>query len=135
MVVLRFERKKLLFFSCLGRGKGFVLSMLSRPALGSTCLLSSSYLGLFFPGEKRQKRETDNSILTIVEVKNTWIYTSTSIYLYVRLYLTLQYGLCLFPLFDSSEQMIQSPLTKSAQHFVGLQQWTETSVTIVQPDV
>jgi hypothetical protein len=40
--------------------------------------------GALFPGVERPVREADHSPPTIVEVKNTWIYTSTPQYVFME---------------------------------------------------
>jgi hypothetical protein len=40
--------------------------------------------GGFLPGIKRPERETDHSIPTSAEVKNTWIYTSIPPYVFME---------------------------------------------------
>jgi hypothetical protein len=56
------------FFSCPRRPDRF---------WGAPSLLSSEYQGIF-PRAKRSRREADHSSTTFAEVKNTWIYTSTT---------------------------------------------------------
>jgi hypothetical protein len=61
-----------------GRVKIFYFSMSSRPALGSTQPPIK-----WVPGVNRQGREADHSPPTSVEVKKTWIYTSTPPYVFM----------------------------------------------------
>jgi hypothetical protein len=50
----------------------------SRPTLGPTQPLLQWIQGLFaFFGVKRPRREADHPLLSTVEVKNVWSYTST----------------------------------------------------------
>jgi hypothetical protein len=51
---------------------------------GPPNLLSNGYQVPFSSGEKRKKREADHSAPTSAEVKNTWVYTSTSPYVSVE---------------------------------------------------
>jgi hypothetical protein len=58
-----------------GRVKNFLFSTQSRPALRSTQPPIQ-----WVPGAKWSGREADHSSPTSIEVKKTWIYTSTSPY-------------------------------------------------------
>jgi hypothetical protein len=61
-----------------GRVKYFHFCISSRPALGSTQPPIK-----WVPGAKRQGREADHSPPTSAEVKKMWIYTSTSLYVFM----------------------------------------------------
>jgi hypothetical protein len=65
--------------SSTGRGKIFLISMASRPVLGPTQLIQ----WLLSPQVERPGREADHSPPTSAEVKNTWIYTFTSPYVFM----------------------------------------------------
>jgi hypothetical protein len=54
-----------------------------RPALGPTQPPIQWVLGALSPGVKRQGREAGHSPPTSVEVKKTWIYTSTPTYVFM----------------------------------------------------
>jgi hypothetical protein len=56
----------------------FHVSLSSRPTLRQTQPLFKLLLGALSPGVKRSRREPDYSFPTSADVKNTWIYTSTS---------------------------------------------------------
>jgi hypothetical protein len=58
-------------------GKIFLLSTSSRPVLGPTQPPIQWILGALSSGVKQPGRETNHSLPTSAEVKNTWIYTST----------------------------------------------------------
>jgi hypothetical protein len=60
-----------------GRGKIFLLSTSSRPALELTHPPIHWVRGALSPGVKRSEREADHSPPSSAEVKNTWMYTST----------------------------------------------------------
>jgi hypothetical protein len=60
-----------------GKGKVFLLSTSSRPVLGPTQPSIQWVPGALSPGVKRPGHEADHSPPTSVEVKKTWIYTST----------------------------------------------------------
>jgi hypothetical protein len=55
-----------------GRVNNFLLSITSKPAVGSPSLLSKGYPGINRPG-----REAHDSLPTSTKVEKTWIYTST----------------------------------------------------------
>jgi hypothetical protein len=61
----------------------FLLSRASRPALGSTQLLIQWVPRSLSAGIKRPGPEADSSPPTSIMVKNTWIYTSTSPYVFM----------------------------------------------------
>jgi hypothetical protein len=63
-----------------GRVKNFYFSMSSKPAVGSTQPPMQWVTGALSPGVKRPGREADHSTRISVEVKKTWIYTSTPPY-------------------------------------------------------
>jgi hypothetical protein len=65
------------------RVKNFHFSISSRLALGSTQPPIKWVPGSSSPGVKRQGREADHSPPTSAEVKETWIYTSTSSYAFM----------------------------------------------------
>jgi hypothetical protein len=69
--------------SSLDRGKIFLLSTSSRPALGPTQPHIHWVPGAPSLGIKRPGREADHSPPTIDEVKNTWIYISTATYVFM----------------------------------------------------
>jgi hypothetical protein len=58
-------------YLCLFIRDIIIISASSRPALGSTHLLSNEYRRLFHPGP-----EADHSPPASAEVKKMWIYTS-----------------------------------------------------------
>jgi hypothetical protein len=58
----------------------FLLSTLSRPALGPTQLPMWWVLGTLFPGIKYLRHEIDHSPPSCAEVENAWNYTSTPSY-------------------------------------------------------
>jgi hypothetical protein len=62
-----------------------IVSSPRRPGrlCGPPTLLSNGYLGLFPRGVKRQGRKADHSPPVSVEVKKTWIYTSTPPYVFM----------------------------------------------------
>jgi hypothetical protein len=60
-----------------GRGKNFLFSMLSRPALGPTQSSIQWVPGALSPGVKPQGCEADHSPPASAGVKKMWIYTST----------------------------------------------------------
>jgi hypothetical protein len=66
-----------------GRVKNFLSSTSSKPALGPTQHPIQWVPGVLSPGLKRPGREADHSPPTSAEVKNTWIYTSTSPYAFM----------------------------------------------------
>jgi hypothetical protein len=66
-----------------GKVMNFVFSTSSRPVLGPTQRPFQRLPGAFFPRVKRQGREADQSPPTSAELKNTWIYTSTSPYAFM----------------------------------------------------
>jgi hypothetical protein len=53
------------------------------PLWGPPRLLSNVYGGALSLGIKRPKREADHSPPTSAEVKKTWVYTSTSLYVFM----------------------------------------------------
>jgi hypothetical protein len=53
------------------------------PLWGAPSLLSNGYRGLFPRGVQRLGREADHSSPTSAEVKKTWIYTSTTPYVFM----------------------------------------------------
>jgi hypothetical protein len=61
-----------------GRGKTFLLSTSSRPVLGPTQLPIQ-----WVPEVKRLGRESNHSPPSSADVKNTWIYTSTPLYVFL----------------------------------------------------
>jgi hypothetical protein len=67
-----------------GRGKNFLFSTLSRPALGSTQLPIHWVPGALSSGVKRPGREADHSSPASAEVKKMWIYISTSLYIFME---------------------------------------------------
>jgi hypothetical protein len=60
--------------------------MLSRLTLGSTQPHIQQEPGAISLGVKRPEREADNSPPTNAEVKKTWVYTSTSPYVFCQVY-------------------------------------------------
>jgi hypothetical protein len=66
-----------------GRGKIFLLSTSSRPVLGSTQPPVQWVPGTLSPSVKGPVPEADHSPPISVEVKNTWIYTSTPPYVFM----------------------------------------------------
>jgi hypothetical protein len=66
-----------------GRVKNFHFCISFRPALGPTQPPINGYQGLFPPGVKRQGREANDLPPTSAEVKKTWIYTSTPLYVFM----------------------------------------------------
>jgi hypothetical protein len=67
----------------LNRALDSVVSMLSRPALGSTQPPIQWVPGALSLGVKRSGREADHSPPTSAEVKKMWIYTSTPPYAFM----------------------------------------------------
>jgi hypothetical protein len=65
-----------------GRGK-IILPTSSRPVLGFLLASCPMGTGACFFGVKRPEREADNSAPTSIEVKTTWIYTSTFPYVFM----------------------------------------------------
>jgi hypothetical protein len=65
------------------RVKNFLFSTSSRPALGPTQPPIQWVPVVFSPGVKRPGREADYSPPTSAEVKKTWIYTSTPLYVFM----------------------------------------------------
>jgi hypothetical protein len=65
-----------------GRVKNFHFSTSSRPALRSTQPPIQWVPGALSTGVKRSGREADHSPPTSAEVKNTWIYTFTLLYVF-----------------------------------------------------
>jgi len=63
----------------------FLFAKDSRPALEPTQPPIQCVLRAFSLGVKRPIRETDHSLLSSVEVKNVWSYTSTSQYVFMAL--------------------------------------------------
>jgi hypothetical protein len=63
--------------------KNFQFSTWSRPALGPTQPPIQCVPEAFFPWVKRQGREADHSPLTSVDIKKTWICTSTPPYVFM----------------------------------------------------
>jgi hypothetical protein len=66
-----------------GRVKNFLISMSSRPAMGSTQPPIQWVPGALSRGVKRPGREADHSPPASAEVKKTWIYTSTPPYAFM----------------------------------------------------
>jgi hypothetical protein len=66
-----------------GRGKIFLFSEASRPALGPIQPPIEWVPGALSLGVKRPGREADHSPPTSAEVKKTWIYTSTPPYVFM----------------------------------------------------
>jgi hypothetical protein len=64
------------------RGKIFLPST-SRPVLGPTEPHIEWVLGVLSLGVKRTEREANHSPQTSAKVKNTWIYTSTPLYVFM----------------------------------------------------
>jgi hypothetical protein len=58
--------------------RSFLAVTMSRPALGPTQPLDQQV-----PGLKRTEREANHLLLSSVEVKNMWGYTSTPPYVYM----------------------------------------------------
>jgi hypothetical protein len=65
------------------RVKIFLLSTSSRPILGPTKPTIQWIAGVLFPGVKRSGRETDHSSPTNADVKITWLFISTSPYVFM----------------------------------------------------
>jgi hypothetical protein len=65
------------------KGKIFRLSTSSKPVLGPTPPPIQWVPGALSPEVRRPGREADHSPPTSVEVKNTWIYTSTPPYAFM----------------------------------------------------
>jgi hypothetical protein len=65
------------------REKTFFLSMSSRPVLGPIMPPIQWVLEALSPGVKHLGCEADHSPPTSAEVKNTWIYTSTPLYVFM----------------------------------------------------
>jgi hypothetical protein len=63
--------------------KNFHFSMSFRPALGSTQPPIQWVLGILSPWAKRPSRDAKHSPPTSVEVKKTWVYTSTPLYTFM----------------------------------------------------
>jgi hypothetical protein len=61
-----------------GRGK-----IISRPVLGPTLPPIQRIPGTLSPGVKQPENEADRSLPTSDEIKNTWIYTSTPLYVFI----------------------------------------------------
>jgi hypothetical protein len=66
-----------------GRGQDFLLPTPSRPVLGPTQSPIQWVPGALSPEVKRPGREADHSPPTSAEVKNSWIYTSTPLYVFM----------------------------------------------------
>jgi hypothetical protein len=64
-------------------GKNFYFSMSSIPALGPTQPFIQWVLGNFSPVVKRPGREADRSPPTSTEFKETWVYTSILLYVFM----------------------------------------------------
>jgi hypothetical protein len=69
--------------SSAGRQKYFFFSKSSKPDLGPTQPPIQWISGTLYTGVKRPGREEDYSLPTSVEVKETWIYTSTPPYVFM----------------------------------------------------
>jgi hypothetical protein len=66
------------------RGKAFILSTSSRPALGITQLPIQWAAEALSPGVKRPGCEADQSPTTNAAIKKMWIYTSTPPYVFME---------------------------------------------------
>jgi hypothetical protein len=66
-----------------GKDKIFLISMSSGLALGPTQPPILRATGALSPGVKRQGSEADYSTPTSAELKNTWISTSTPLYVFM----------------------------------------------------
>jgi hypothetical protein len=66
-----------------GKGKNFLPSTSSRPVLGPTQPPVQWETRALSLGVKRPRREADHLPPSSTEVKNTWIYISTSPYVFV----------------------------------------------------
>jgi hypothetical protein len=66
-----------------GGGKNFHFSMLSRQALGPIQPPIQWVPRSLSPGVKRSGREADHSPPTSAEVKKTWVYTPTPLYVFM----------------------------------------------------
>jgi hypothetical protein len=66
-----------------GNGKIFLLYTSSRPLLGPTQPPIQWVIGALFSEVKRPRREAGHPPPTSGEVKNTWIYTATSLYVFI----------------------------------------------------
>jgi hypothetical protein len=67
-----------------GRVKNYHFSISSRPAPWPTHLTIQWVSGAFSLGGKWPGRETDHSPRTSAEVKKTWIYTFTTLYVFFK---------------------------------------------------
>jgi hypothetical protein len=83
---------------------------------GPLSLLSNGYRGLFPPEVKRPGREADHSPPTNAEVKNTWIYISTSPYVFVEYCLSLR-GVLLNSLRTATTLLFQGYVEVGGQWF------------------
>jgi hypothetical protein len=68
-----------------GRARDFTIRhrvQIGSEALPASCIVSSGGRGGSFPGAKRPGCETHHSLLSSVEIKNAWSYTSTAPYVF-----------------------------------------------------
>jgi hypothetical protein len=100
--------------SSLGRGKIFLLFRSSRPVLVYTQPPVQWVTGTLSSGIKRPGREADRSSPISAEVKNVWIYKSTTSYVKYR----NKFIFYLFISVKSKHYVISSMLGPNSFHFI-----------------